>query len=72
MCTYTWTYHLYVFQVGERIVSDTMASYKFILAGLAVAMVLSFIFILLLRWFTGTIVWTSILAVLVLLSVGRL
>ncbi|KAK3907531.1 Choline transporter-like protein 4, partial [Frankliniella fusca] len=57
-------------QAGEKVVSDIVQSYPFILVGLATAMVLSFFYILLLRWVTGIMVWSSILTVLVLLCVG--
>ncbi|XP_034234903.1 CTL-like protein 2 isoform X2 [Thrips palmi] len=57
-------------QTGEQIVSDTVASYPFILCGLVGAMVLSLVYILLLRWITGTIVWSSILVVLAALGAG--
>lgn len=57
-------------QAGEKVVSDVVMSYKFIIGGLGGAMVLSFVYIMLLRWITGTIVWTSILAVLIFLGVG--
>ncbi|XP_052123310.1 choline transporter-like 2 [Frankliniella occidentalis] len=58
------------YEAGEKVVSDIVQSYSFIILGLAVAMVLSFFYILLLRWVTGVMVWSSILLVLVLLGVG--
>ncbi|KAJ1520727.1 hypothetical protein ONE63_003822 [Megalurothrips usitatus] len=58
------------YEFGERVVSDTLASRWFIVTGLVGAMVLSLVYILLLRWFTGSIVWTSILSLLALQGVG--
>lgn len=48
-----------------------MASYPYILAGLGTAMVLSLVFILLLRCFAGPIVWISILVVLAACGAGQ-
>lgn len=58
------------YEAGEKVVSDALASYPFILGGLVGAMVVSFLYILLLRWITGIIVWASILAVLLFLGLG--
>lgn len=60
----------WAYETGEQVVSDTLASKYFILGGLVGAMVLCLVYIFLLRWFTGAIVWSSILVVLAALGAG--
>lgn len=56
--------------MGQMIIEDVIDSYKLILLGFLVAMVVSLIFIAMMRWIAGTMVWLSILGVLALLSYG--
>lgn len=55
-------------QMGDRIVQDLRDSWYFIVAGLAMAMVLSLIYIVLMRWFAGVMVWFSLLGTIALLA----
>lgn len=57
-----------VTQVIEMIYKDVIASWWLILAFLGIAMVVCFIWIVLMRWLTGIIVWFSIFAVLGVIS----
>ncbi|KAM9777117.1 choline transporter-like protein 4 [Syngnathus typhle] len=50
--------------IGVRIFEDFASSWPWILAGLAIAMVLSLLFLLLLRFTAGVMVWVLIAAVL--------
>lgn len=49
-------------------VTDIQNNYVYILYGIAMAVVMSFLIIFLLRWFVGVIVWASLLGIVVLLS----
>jgi len=50
------------------VVQDLSNSWPFIVGGLAIAMVLCFIYIVLMRWFAGIMVWFSILGTIALLA----
>ncbi|XP_019726407.1 choline transporter-like protein 4 isoform X2 [Hippocampus comes] len=50
--------------IGVRIFEDFASSWPWILTGLAIAMVLSMLFLLLLRFIAGVVVWLLIVAVL--------
>jgi choline transporter-like protein 2/4/5 len=54
--------------MGERIVQDLNDSWPYIVGGLVIAMVLSLIYIVLMRWFAGIMVWFSLLGVIALLA----
>lgn len=58
-------------QMGQMIIEDVIDSYKYILLGFLVSMVVSLIFIAMMRWIAGPMVWLSILGVMGLLSYGR-
>ncbi|GFS26601.1 choline transporter-like protein 2 [Elysia marginata] len=49
-------------EYGEKIVADVVASWWMILIGLGVAMVISMIWITLMRWIAGLMVWITLLA----------
>ena len=55
-------------QFGQRVVQDLSNSWPFVVAGLALAMVLSLIYIVLMRWFAGVMVWLSLLGTIALLA----
>ncbi|XP_061169657.1 choline transporter-like protein 2 [Saccostrea echinata] len=55
-------------EVVERIYKDVVASWWLLLVFLGAAMVTCFIWIVLMRWLTGIIVWFTIFAVLAVLS----
>jgi len=55
-------------ELGQRVVQDLSNSWPFIVGGLAIAMVLCFIYIVLMRWFAGIMVWFSILGTIALLA----
>lgn len=61
---------IFVFQMGQMIIEDVMDSYKYILMGFLISMVVSLIFIAMMRWIAGPMVWLSILGVMGLLSYG--
>ena len=50
--------------IGGRLVKDVAATKWFILAGLGAAVVTSFLYILMMRWFADILVWLSTYAVL--------
>jgi len=50
------------------VVKDLHNSWPYIVGGLAIAMVVSLIYILLMRWFAGIMVWLSLLGTIALLS----
>jgi choline transporter-like protein 2/4/5 len=54
--------------MGQRVVEDLRNSWPFIVAGLAMAAVLCFIYIVLMRWFAGIMVWFSLLGTMALLA----
>lgn len=56
--------------MGQMIIEDVMDSYKYILMGFFISMVVSLIFIAMMRWIAGPMVWLSILGVMGLLSYG--
>ncbi|GFN94001.1 choline transporter-like protein 2 [Plakobranchus ocellatus] len=49
-------------EYGEKIVADVVASWWMILVGLAIAMVISLIWIILMRWIASFMVWITLLA----------
>ncbi|XP_046403797.1 choline transporter-like protein 2 isoform X5 [Ischnura elegans] len=55
-------------QFGEMMLQDLTKIWPFILLGLAVAMLVCLVFILLMRWLAGIMVWFSVFGVLGLLS----
>jgi choline transporter-like protein 2/4/5 len=54
--------------VGQKVLQDLSNSWPFVVAGLALAMVLCLIYIVLMRWFAGIIVWFSLLGTIALLA----
>lgn len=52
-------------EVGEKLFSDFRRSWKYIVAGLAISAIISLIWIVLMRWISGIMVWLSIVIVLV-------
>lgn len=57
-------------QVGEKIFSDLKMSYLWILLGIVIAMILSFIWIVLIRCLGGFMIWLSLFSMLGLFSVA--
>ncbi|KAK3788204.1 hypothetical protein RRG08_041210 [Elysia crispata] len=49
-------------EYGEKIVADVVASWWMILIGLGIAMVISMIWITMMRWIAGLMVWITLLA----------
>lgn len=56
--------------MGQMIIEDVIDSYKYILMGFLISMVVSLIFIAMMRWIAAPMVWLSILGVMALLSYG--
>jgi choline transporter-like protein 2/4/5 len=54
--------------LGQKVVQDLSSSWPFVVAGLAMAMVLCLIYIVLMRWFAGVMVWFSLLGTIGLLA----
>ncbi|KAF5300796.1 hypothetical protein FQR65_LT09099 [Abscondita terminalis] len=57
-------------QLGQEIVEDIMNTWKHILVALVLALLVCIIYIVLMRWIAGVMVWISILGVLAVLSFG--
>uniref|UniRef100_A0A8C8HBX4 Choline transporter-like protein n=1 Tax=Oncorhynchus tshawytscha TaxID=74940 RepID=A0A8C8HBX4_ONCTS len=57
-------------EVGMKIVEDYAASWNWILIGLVIALVVSLIFILLLRFTAGLLLWFTIIAVILVIAYG--
>ncbi|XP_044258638.1 choline transporter-like 2 isoform X2 [Tribolium madens] len=57
-------------QVGQNIVDDLVESWWKILAGVGIAVVVSVIYIMMLRWLAAPLVWLSLIGVLALLIAG--
>lgn len=58
--------------MAQMIIEDVIDSWKVILVGFLISMVVSLIFIAMMRWVAAPMVWLSILGVLGLLSYGEL
>lgn len=50
--------------LGQKVIQDVQASWYWILAAMGIAMVASFLFIFVMRWIAGLLVWITIYAVL--------
>lgn len=57
--------------MAQMIIEDVIDSWKYILLGFLVSMVVSLIFIAMMRWMAAPMVWLSILGVIGLLSYGE-
>ncbi|KAL3276791.1 hypothetical protein HHI36_012155 [Cryptolaemus montrouzieri] len=57
-------------QVGQNVVDDLMESWKKIAVGLLVSLFVTLVYIMMLRWTAGVMVWVSIIGVIVALSLG--
>ncbi|XP_036427414.1 choline transporter-like protein 2 [Colossoma macropomum] len=57
-------------QVAMKIFEDYTKSWRWILLGLVIAMVLSMVFIVLLRFLAGAIIWTIIISVILVIGYG--
>ncbi|KYB28984.1 CTL-like protein 2 [Tribolium castaneum] len=57
-------------QVGQNIVDDLVESWWKILAGVGIAVLVSIIYIMMLRWLAAPMVWLSLIGVLALLIAG--
>jgi len=55
-------------EMGQRVVQDLSNSWPFVVGGLAIAMVVCLIYIVLMRWFAGIMVWFSLLGTIALLA----
>lgn len=55
-------------EVGQKVVQDLSNSWPFVVAGLALAMALCLIYIVLMRWFAGVMVWFSLFGTIALLA----
>lgn len=62
----------YTQEVGTEIYDDLTKSWKFIVLALGIAIVVSLIYISLLRWIAGIMTWLSILALLALSITGTI
>ncbi|CAF3124472.1 unnamed protein product [Rotaria sp. Silwood2] len=56
-------------QIGAMLVEDLTTSWKYILIALAIAAIVSFLWIVLMRWLAKPIVWLGIILFIVLLAV---
>ncbi|XP_065068597.1 choline transporter-like protein 4 isoform X2 [Rhopilema esculentum] len=56
--------------LGKKVIQDVQTSWYWILAGLGIAMVASFLYILVMRWVAGILVWLTTYAVLTLIGYG--
>ncbi|GIY40639.1 choline transporter-like protein 4 [Caerostris darwini] len=54
-------------EMGEKVFSDFKTSWEYLLAGLFLAMLVSLIWIVLMRWLAGIMIWLSIILVLAFL-----
>jgi choline transporter-like protein 2/4/5 len=54
--------------VGQKVVQDLSNSWPFVVGGLVVAMLLCLVYIVLMRWFAGVMVWFSLLGTIALLA----
>lgn len=59
-------------QLAERVFQDFAKCWPMVLIGLAAAMLVSLVWILMMRFIAGFMVWLSILAALALQAVGEL
>ncbi|KAF4522671.1 hypothetical protein B566_EDAN010452, partial [Ephemera danica] len=59
-----------ILQFGERLLQDMTASWPLIFAGLCEAALLSFVYIIIMRWIAAPMVWISLIGLIVLLSYG--
>ncbi|PSN36829.1 Choline transporter-like protein 2 [Blattella germanica] len=55
-------------ELGQKIIQDLDESWPFVLGGLALAMILCLVYIVLMRWFAGIMIWFSLIGVIALLS----
>lgn len=55
-------------EVGQKVVQDLSNSWPFVVGGLVVAMLLCLVYIVLMRWFAGVMVWFSLLGTIALLA----
>ncbi|RMX60176.1 hypothetical protein pdam_00010114 [Pocillopora damicornis] len=54
--------------LGQKIIQDVQESWYWILAAMGIAMVASFLYIIVMRWIAGLVVWVTIYAVLTALG----
>ncbi|XP_068729882.1 choline transporter-like protein 4 [Montipora capricornis] len=54
--------------LGQKVIADVQQSWYWILAALGIAMVGSFLYIIVMRWIAGLLVWLSIYAILTALG----
>jgi choline transporter-like protein 2/4/5 len=54
--------------MGQKVVQDLSNSWPYIVGGLVAAMLLCLVYIVLMRWFAGIMIWLSLLSVVALLS----
>lgn len=57
--------------MAQMVVEDVIDSWHYIVYGLLLSMVVSLIFIAMMRWIAGPMIWLSIAGVLAMLSYGR-
>uniref|UniRef100_A0A1B6ECV3 Choline transporter-like protein n=1 Tax=Clastoptera arizonana TaxID=38151 RepID=A0A1B6ECV3_9HEMI len=57
-------------EIATKILQDFEATWRYLVMGLLLAMVVSLVYIFLLRFFAGIIVWLSILGLIILLGCG--
>ncbi|XP_069697989.1 choline transporter-like 2 isoform X2 [Periplaneta americana] len=55
-------------EIGHKIVEDLSDSWPFVIGGIGLAMLVCLIYIILMRWFAGIMVWLSLIGVVGLLS----
>lgn len=56
--------------MAQMVVEDVMDSWQYILIGLLISMIVSLIFIAMMRWVAAPLVWLSILGIIGMLSYG--
>lgn len=57
--------------MAQMVIEDVIDSYKYILMGFLISMIVSLIFIAMMRWVAAPLVWLSVLGVIGLLSYGE-
>ncbi|XP_075226187.1 choline transporter-like 2 [Lycorma delicatula] len=55
-------------EVFERVVEDLMNTWQYIVIGLVIAVIVSLLYITMLRWLAGLMIWISLLAITILLG----
>ena len=54
--------------LGDKIIADLSASWWFIVSGIFLSMLICLVWIVLMRWTAGFLVWTSMLGTMIVLT----